>query len=1370
MAVTVRQFVESIVQSGLMTAAEVSAFEQGLSPRNRPQDAQSLARELVQAGKLTKYQAQLVYQGKTKGLVFGEYTVLDKLGQGGMGVVLKAQHRRMKRLVAIKVLPASAVKSAEAVKRFYREVEAAAKLTHPNIVTAYDASESDGIHYLVMEYVEGKDLASVVKERGPLEVKQALDCTLQAAKGLEYAHGEGIIHRDIKPGNLLLDKKGTVKILDMGLARVALAVGSDDPGAERLTQSGQVMGTCDYMAPEQAEDTRKADQRSDIYSLGCTLYRLLTGKVPYGGDSLVQILLAHQNAPVPSLRGARPDVPESVEAIFQKMMAKRPDERYQSMGEVIVDVEAFLGSTRRPPAAGPAPEPLDEVLPQSLAFLQHAAPLGTTTKQRKGTVAEDTLRRAAREETGTGIVAKVKRAVASARQMPLTMVWVTGGTAALVLVVGLVFVIAGKGRSTLPLPSGEGLGGGKSDVHQPSDSHPAPMLDQAAPRWLGYDLGDEELPRVLSEVAPYTNLAIVRGWGKMGPEDALFGEARRHGVKVVLGVPPKSIQEYSTHGLDLWKANRDVVIGGMLIHPDASFDLAAWGRKLKQAAADAQLWLIRGKSESDSPVPEEVDVLVPCLYGFDSPTKVQEFSEKGLPEHLKRVEGRRTVLAWNSWQSSHSGVVPECQAGTFRAVAHAVQENKLAGAFFVSYGRFGNCIGIQSRPELVAEIKEIAGEWRIAPGATAGSSGNDDEKGPHPSPLPKGEGTKPAPAVAPFDAATASRHQEAWARYLGMPVEMTNSIGMKLVLIPPGEFEMGCDEEELQRLLADARALTPETAAKGAPFEKSHFESSLQKYLDIVPSEGPRHHVAITHPFYLGLTEVTQAEYERVMGTNPSHFKVQPAGIRPVEQVPFGEAEEFCRRLSELPGEKGDSSGYRLPTEAEWEYACRAGTTTKYYFGPDGSLIEEYGFVRTNSGGTTQPVAQKKPNPWGLFDMLGNVSEWCSDWHFPDYYRQSPKADPTGPENGSSRVIRGGSWVGASIAHRSAHREMRLPTARDSVVGFRVMRNFKSSPQPPSAAASSGPPPSPPAPPIAPFDAATARKHQEAWAKYLGVPVATDNSIGMKLVLIPPGEFMMGSSQEEIDHFLKEAKDHNDSPLYIDPILGEGPRHRVRVTKPYCLAAHEVTVGQFRQFAEDAHFKSDAEKDGQGAFGRGPADNRFVQKPEFTWRSPGFVQNEDQPVVAVSWNDAVAFCEWLSRKEGKTYRLPSEAEWEYACRAGSTAKYYFGDEAKELDDHAWHKGNSQGSAHPVGQKRPNAWGLYDIYGNAWEWCADWHDPAYYAQSPSDDPTGPSSGSARMFRGGGWASPDYQTRSAYRCFGLTPSLRYTVVGFRVARTL
>jgi serine/threonine protein kinase len=242
----------------------------------------------------------------------------------------------MKRLVAVKILPTEMVHSEQAVKRFQREAEVAARLSHANIVQAHDAGQQHGLHYLVMEFVEGIDLVALVRERGPLPVDEAVNYVLQAAQGLAYAHGEGIVHRDIKPGNLLLDKYGKVKILDMGLARI------DAPGeGVNLTRTGEMMGTPDYMAPEQALDTRSADSRADVYSLGCTLFRLLTGVLPYAGETYVQMLMAHCEAPIPDLRAKRPDTPEPLKAIFDRMVAKQPEDRYQSMTDVIADLQAF---------------------------------------------------------------------------------------------------------------------------------------------------------------------------------------------------------------------------------------------------------------------------------------------------------------------------------------------------------------------------------------------------------------------------------------------------------------------------------------------------------------------------------------------------------------------------------------------------------------------------------------------------------------------------------------------------------------------------------------------------------------------------------------------------------------------------------------------------------------------------------------------------------------------------------------------------------------------------------------------------------------------------------------------------------------------
>jgi serine/threonine protein kinase len=348
MALSLDEFTRSLSECGLMTAEEVRSFVGGLSADQRPTTAEQLAREMVTLGKLTKYQAQAIYQRKTSYLVLGNYVLLERIGRGGMGQVFKAKHKKMDRIVALKVLSPVAMKSPGAVKRFLREAKAAAKLAHPNIVTAHDADEDKGMNYLVTEYVDGETLAMIVRQHGAMSLGRAVDYIVQAARGLEYAHSNGVIHRDIKPSNLLLDKQGTVKILDMGIARVDEFVGKLAFGsAEEMTNSGVIVGTPDYMSPEQSNDIRVADARSDIYSLGCTLYFLLTGQPAFSGETVLQKIMAHREQPVPFLRDLRGDVPEALENVFQKMMAKRPQDRYRSMAELIAEIQKCIASRQQ---------------------------------------------------------------------------------------------------------------------------------------------------------------------------------------------------------------------------------------------------------------------------------------------------------------------------------------------------------------------------------------------------------------------------------------------------------------------------------------------------------------------------------------------------------------------------------------------------------------------------------------------------------------------------------------------------------------------------------------------------------------------------------------------------------------------------------------------------------------------------------------------------------------------------------------------------------------------------------------------------------------------------------------------------------------
>jgi serine/threonine protein kinase len=460
---TPEEFHQCLAASRVMSAEESRKIAAALATGKAIDTAKALATEFVKAGKLTRFQAQGVLQGKIKYLSFGEYIILDKIGQGGMGQVLKAEHRRMKRTVALKVIAGAAMKDEAARRRFQREVHAAARLIHPNIVTAFDANEHEGIHFFVMEHVAGRDLGAVVKELGPLPVTTAVDYVLQAARGLAYAHSKGIVHRDIKPGNLLVDGEGTVKILDMGLARMEF--GGEDSQQE-LTSTGMVMGTVDYMAPEQAEDTHTAGAPADIYSLGCTLYRLLTGEALYGGETLMKKLLAHRSAPIPVLKAARPDVPLALDAIFQRMVAKRPEDRQASMAQVVAELEALSRGNRPAPAAIGSTEvtqdiKLSEFLSGLNAPARPATAVASRTTAKKLAAADVTQDLAAGDTNPTGLTAllpppaitappsptppiQTRRKTAAGKKLPVGVLVAAAAGAIALLAAGVVMFLPTK--------------------------------------------------------------------------------------------------------------------------------------------------------------------------------------------------------------------------------------------------------------------------------------------------------------------------------------------------------------------------------------------------------------------------------------------------------------------------------------------------------------------------------------------------------------------------------------------------------------------------------------------------------------------------------------------------------------------------------------------------------------------------------------------------------------------------------------------------------------------------------------------------------------------------------------------------------------
>ena len=669
----------------------------------------------------------------------GDYQLQEQLGSGGMGVVYKAWHARMRRHVAIKVVHESLAGQSDLAQRFAREVVAAAQLSHPNIVRAYDAGEHEGKLYLVTEYIEGADLARRVKQHGPCGVRQAVDYAIQAARGLEYAHAHGITHRDIKPSNLLLDAHGTIKILDLGLARLEDAAPLAERADDMLTTSRAILGTVDYMAPEQAIDPRAADARSDIYSLGCTLYYLLTGRSCYDGATFFERLLAHREQPLPSLATGMPNVPPALDGVLHRMIAKRPDERYARITDLITDLST-----------------LAKILPADETRLSHS--------------------------------------VAGASHWPLAAV---------------------------------------------SES-----------RW--------------QRTAP--NLS----------QNATLVESDRRSV-------------HSGHG-------------------KAKF---LWGSIAVAAIA---------------------------------------------------------------------------------ALAYSATRRPLA-----------------DQPP--------------------------DEKPPQPPPM----------AVVPFSADDARAHQRRWAEHLVTPVQIEHPSGVRLVLVPPGRFTMGTDPDQLRELV------------KSRPTAEE---------VELLASESPPHDVEITRPYYLAATEVTVGQFRRFVDATGYRSEAEKPGAKawgwtdkgwivgsgynwkdrgeipttdahPAVNLTWNDAVAYCEWLTKS---SGGAATYRLPTEAEWEFACRAGTDEAWHSVTE-SALPEYAWLVFNSNQRPHPVGRKRPNALGLYDMHGNTKEWCADRYQADYYAVSPRRDPTGPLRGVNRVIRGGRAPNAPWLARSSMRHRAHPTSTFEG-GFRVARDL----------------------------------------------------------------------------------------------------------------------------------------------------------------------------------------------------------------------------------------------------------------------------------------------------------------------------------------
>lgn len=341
---TSNDFLKCLSASQLVEPVQMDKYAQRLGVLGTPRD---LANQMVQDGLLTPFQAQQLLLGRHKNFVVGKYKILEPIGRGGMGTVFLCEHTLMHQRVAMKMLPRQKKEDSALVARFIREAQAVAVLDHPNIIRAHDLDRSsEKFLYFIMDYVEGISLHDLTCKRGRLDPHHAAHYIAQVAEGLHHIHEAGLVHRDIKPANLLLDRTGVIKILDLGLA---LFQDDDDHITERYNDQ-TLLGTADYISPEQTVIGGDVDIRSDIYCLGCTFYSLLTGRVPFDDAMLVQKLIGHQTREPRPVREIRHDVPVELLEILKKMMAKRPQERYQTPLELLEDLSPWLELDIPPPA------------------------------------------------------------------------------------------------------------------------------------------------------------------------------------------------------------------------------------------------------------------------------------------------------------------------------------------------------------------------------------------------------------------------------------------------------------------------------------------------------------------------------------------------------------------------------------------------------------------------------------------------------------------------------------------------------------------------------------------------------------------------------------------------------------------------------------------------------------------------------------------------------------------------------------------------------------------------------------------------------------------------------------------------------------
>jgi formylglycine-generating enzyme required for sulfatase activity/serine/threonine protein kinase len=1402
--------IDTLRQLRLLEPAQLAEFADSSSPKST--DGGALARELVQRGWLTPWQVNQIALGRAADLLLGSYVLLDKLGEGAMGIVYKARNWKLGRIVAVKVIRKEGLDSEAAVRRFRREIQAAAQLSHPNIVHAYDADEVAGTQLFVMEYIEGRDLRRHVEECGPLAIAVACDYVRQAAVGLQHAFERGLVHRDIKPSNLLLavsrsleespgeretGSKGTIKILDLGLARLERASGESSTA---LTKEGTVMGTPDYIAPEQARNAHHADIRADLYSLGCTMYYLLSGKPPFPGGTLTEKLLKHQMDTPVSLRQFRPDVPETVERVLTTLLAKRPEERYQTPGELATALEAILASG--------VCHPPDSTQDQ-----------GANTLRSPANPFSDLW-------SGATEVTPPERRL---KRRPNGFLLVGASVAATVLLVGLlVLLLHPAGSKTEPesperepvqqknLPSAKELAAlekenrrqeaEEAERKRRSDADVAlkPLVTKAADakttfadfakdvaafkaKYGGTPAAIKAAELLMKLPSPLDQLDA-----KKLPQDCIdsWRAAGREPPGELVGVLGEHRQrQWGAAQAVIWNHRRNLIasagLDGLiwLWDPDTlKLRQTLMGHTLKvlslAISADGR-WLASGGQNSEVIVWDLDNNKQAHRYRLSDDANAVAFSSDG----SLIAAGGRVAVVWN-WETNKE--VCRCVMGdgdTYSyALAFTANNRQLISGGHDNTIRLcdaenGKELGRFECKDPPAGPHHVYGLALSADGRHLLTGNNDGsilwwevETRKQVRAFEPLTGGITCVALSPDGTQALSAHQSGFGlrlwnvttgkliRAIDQPPTSPRSVAFS----PDGKRAVAANADGTVRLwdvatgkesfplkshLGEVRAIafSPDDryllSAGGANAGVQLWDMGTVQELrrfSIAPNiadlaflpDGRRALASSASGFWgTYLWELDSDKKPRLIGTDLGRSCLSPDGRRAIQGGLDGKLQlwdvEAIKQEREFRGHTTHLGAVAFSPDARYVLSGSSDFTMRFW---DVETAKE---LRSFAGHSAHAVAISPDGRFAIDSDGGNLRRWelgtgaskeprlFLGHSLAVYWLAfSPNGKSFASVGGDGLLIlwdmatcaklRKWQFPGAVYRVAFAHDGRHLATANANGTVY-ILR------------LADGPPRA--------LSAEEAKKKQQDEAKRLGVPVQMENSIGMKLNLIPAGRFLMGSPENEPG---REAQE--ESP------------HEVAITNPFFMGTCEVTVGQFEEFIKASGYVTDSEKNGSNRWStNGKFDWHFDSK--CNWRNPGFDQSKDHPVACVSWDDAIAFCKWLSAKEKAVYRLPTEAEWEYACRAGTRTAYSFGDRIQpdqanfSLD--AKSKGGERKAA-KVGSFPPNAFGLHEMHGNVAEICSN-----------------------RWIRGAGWGPQDpTQYRSAWRWGEYKPSDLTNDAGFRV----